>query len=125
MKNPVGWFEIYVDDMDRAKAFYETVLGINLEPMSDPTDDSVTMWSFPSAMEAYGASGALIKMAGQAAGGSSTVVYFACDDCAEEESRVAAAGGVIKQSKMSIGDYGFCALAVDTEGNSIGLHSHK
>ena len=25
MNNPVGWFEIYVEDMDRAKAFYEAV----------------------------------------------------------------------------------------------------
>lgn len=23
--NPVGWFEIYVQDMERAKKFYETV----------------------------------------------------------------------------------------------------
>lgn len=23
--NPVGWFEIYVQDMERAKAFYEAV----------------------------------------------------------------------------------------------------
>ena len=25
MINPVGWFEIYVNDMPRAKAFYESV----------------------------------------------------------------------------------------------------
>ena len=25
MNNPVGWFEIYVQDMERAKAFYEAV----------------------------------------------------------------------------------------------------
>ena len=25
--NPVGWFEIYVQDMNRAKAFYESVFG--------------------------------------------------------------------------------------------------
>ena len=25
-KNPVSWFEIYVNDMDRAKKFYEEVL---------------------------------------------------------------------------------------------------
>lgn len=27
MSNPVGWFEIYVQDMPRAKAFYEGVFG--------------------------------------------------------------------------------------------------
>ena len=30
--NPVGWFEIYVDNMERAKQFYETVLEKPLSP---------------------------------------------------------------------------------------------
>ena len=30
--NPVVWFEIYVEDMKRAKAFYEALLAIALEP---------------------------------------------------------------------------------------------
>lgn len=29
--NPVGWFEIYVQDMDRAKRFYELVFQVKLE----------------------------------------------------------------------------------------------
>lgn len=29
--NPVGWFEIYVNDMDRAKRFYETVFDIKID----------------------------------------------------------------------------------------------
>ncbi len=33
------------------------------------------------------------------------------------------AGGRIQRDKMSIGQYGFIALAIDTEGNMIGLHS--
>ncbi len=28
MKNPIGWFEIYVDDLSRAKQFYESVFNI-------------------------------------------------------------------------------------------------
>jgi len=34
--NPVAWFEIYVDDLARAKQFYESVLGVNLDVLSDP-----------------------------------------------------------------------------------------
>lgn len=123
MGNPVGWFEIYVDDMARAKAFYQAVIGATLERLSDPTDANVEMWSFGSDMESYGASGALVRMADMPAGGNSTLVYFACEDCAIEESRVEAAGGKVQQSKMSIGEYGFCTLATDTEGNMFGLHS--
>ena len=52
-----------------------------------------------------------------------TLVYFGCEDCAVEGSRVAAAGGNVHREKMSIGEYGFIVLAVDTEGNMFGLHS--
>lgn len=123
--NPVGWFEIYTDEMTRARAFYESVLGIELELMSDPNDATVKMLAFPSNMEKYGASGALVKMEGFSAGGNSTLVYFSCEDCAEEEARVESAGGQVQQSKMSIGEYGFISLARDSEGNMFGLHSHK
>lgn len=58
-------------------------------------------------------------------GTGGTLVYFACEDCSVEESRVEAAGGRVLQPKMSIGEYGFCSIVMDTEGNSIGLHSMK
>jgi predicted enzyme related to lactoylglutathione lyase len=32
--NPVVWFEIYVQDMPRARKFYEAVLDVKLEKMS-------------------------------------------------------------------------------------------
>ncbi|WP_166423778.1 VOC family protein [Paraglaciecola sp. 20A4] len=123
MSNPVGWFEIYVNDIQRAKLFYEAVLKGRLEPLTVPSDDPAQMWVFPSDMEHYGASGALVKMDGVTAGGNSTLVYFNCEDCAIEESRVEEAGGKIERAKMSIGEYGFCTLATDTEGNMFGLHS--
>ncbi len=123
--NPVAWFEIYVDDMARATAFYETVLKTSLDKLEDPTesDSGMKMMSFPMDMESGGAPGALVKMEGFQTGANSTVVYFACDDCAVEESRVVNAGGKIEKPKKSIGEFGFISLVVDTEGNMIGLHS--
>jgi predicted enzyme related to lactoylglutathione lyase len=120
-QNPVGWFEIYVQDMPRARAFYERVLGLTLGKL--PVDD-LEMFAFPMAMDAPGSSGALVKMPGVPSGGS-TLVYFVCDDCAVEGGRVAEAGGKVHRDKMSIGQYGFVVLAVDTEGNMFGLHSMK
>ena len=125
INNPVGWFEIYVDDMSRAKKFYETVLAVEFEKIGDPTDESIEMMAFPANMEKYGASGALVNMEGFKAGGNSTLVYFSCDDCAVEESRVEQAGGVVQRPKMSIGEYGFITLGIDSEGNMFGLHSLK
>ncbi len=120
--NPVVWFEIYVQDMPRAKAFYEAVLGVELQHLPSPAGE-LEMWAFPMNNEAAGASGALAKVEGMSSGSNSTLVYFNCDDCATEASRVEAAGGKLENPKMSIGDYGFVAHAFDTEGNMFGLHS--
>jgi uncharacterized protein len=122
--NPVAWFEIYIQEMQRATQFYEAVLGVKLEPLPVPEPD-LEMMAFPMAMEKTGAGGALVKMSGVASGGNSTLVYFSCDDCAVEESRIVPAGGKIFRSKVSIGEYGFMVLAHDPEGNMFGLHSLK
>ncbi|TEW55299.1 VOC family protein [Psychromonas sp. RZ22] len=123
--NPVAWFEIYVNDMSRAKEFYESVLKVELQALGDPNDSTIEMFAFPSNMEKYGATGALVKMDGLSAGGNSTLIYFSCENCAVEEARVKEAGGQIQKPKMSIGEYGFISLAIDSEGNMFGLHSSQ
>lgn len=120
--NPVGWFEIYVGDMSRAKAFYEAVFLKTLNELPVPTPD-LEMWAFPWTEKGDGAAGALVKMEGCPPGGNSTLVYFSCEDCAVEESRVAAAGGKVCKPKFAIGQWGYISLVLDTEGNMIGLHS--
>ena len=122
MANPFVWCEIYVQDMPRAKAFYEAVLGKTLEPLADPTGET-EMFSFTADPEKFGAGGALVKMKGVASGGGGTLVYFACEDCAVESGRVAAHGGQLIRPKFAIGQYGHIALAADPDGNMIGFHS--
>ena len=124
--NPIAWFEIYVQDMLRAKAFYEAVFQCELNLLPNPNTETMPdleMYAFPSSMENYGATGALVKIAGCPSGGNSTLVYFACEDCAVEAALAVANGGSIHREKMSIGEYGYIALVYDTEGNMIGLHS--
>jgi len=118
--NPVRWFEIYVQDMERAKRFYQSVLQAKLEKLNSP---ALEMWAFPMQRDHTGAAGSLVRMEGVASGGNSTLVYFGCEDCAIEAARVTESGGSIHREKMSIGEYGFIALAIDTEGNMFGLHS--
>ncbi len=126
--NAVCWFEIYVDDIDRARAFYEAVLNQELTRLDNPDVDKdfpqPEMWAFPMDKRP-GASGAICKMEGVQAGGNSTLVYFDCEDCSVEQGRVEEAGGKIVVPKMSIGEHGFISIAQDTEGNNIGFHSFK
>ncbi|HRD90529.1 MAG TPA: VOC family protein, partial [Accumulibacter sp.] len=53
-ENPVRWFEIYVQDMPRAKSFYAAVLGVEFTRLDSP---GMEMWAFPMQMDAGGASG--------------------------------------------------------------------
>lgn len=120
--NAIGWFDLYVDDMSRAVAFYESVFQRTLEPMDDPTGET-EMRAFPTNMQSYGAGGALVKAGHARPGIGGTTVYFSVDDCAVEQSRVLGAGGTIVRSKFSIAAFGWVALCMDTEGNLFGLSS--
>ena len=126
--NPVGWFEIYVQDMSRARSFYESVLGCQLQALAMPEGGEhpdMEMWTFPGQPDNAGATGALVRMPECPSGGGGTLVYFVCEDCAEQAARVTKNGGSLHRDKVSIGPYGFIALAIDTEGNMFGLHSMK
>ncbi len=71
INNPVIWFEIFVQDMQRAKAFYESVFQVKLERLENNPD--IEMWAFPMAMDRAGVGGTLVKMDGAVSGGNSTV----------------------------------------------------
>jgi len=125
MSNPVGWFEIYVKDMTRARKFYEGLFDTRLKELKSPAGE-LEMWSFEGDQSSYGTPGALVKMKDMPPGGGlTTLVYFMCQDCAVQEAKVPKLGGRIERKKMSIGEYGFICLVYDTEGNMIGLHSMK
>ena len=61
-RNPVGWFELYVHDMERAKAFYEKALGVSLTQLKQSGGSLENMWAFPMNRDGSGATGALAKM---------------------------------------------------------------
>lgn len=122
--NPVGRFEIYVDDMERAKSFYQWVFG--KWDWTDLSQEWIDMFAFPRWDKVPGAAGALVKMADWwPADGWWSIVYFSCEDCAIEESRIETHGGKVLQTKTGIGEFGFICMFHDTEGNMIGLHSNK
>ena len=120
--NPVVWFEIYVQDMDRARAFYERTFRVILQPLESP---EVVMWAFPTNSQAPGCGGALVLKEEKESGIGGTIIYFSCADCSVEAARAEKAGGQLHRPKFPIGPYGFIAYVLDTEGNMIGLHSNR
>lgn len=121
--NMVGWFEIPVNDMDRAKTFYESVFKVTLDIQDF---GGVLMAWFPFDETKSGAAGTLIKQESYIPSQEGTLVYFVCDDVANEIGRVEAAGGTVYQPKTQISpEHGNMAVFIDTEGNRVALHSNK
>ena len=119
MASPISWFELPVNDLPRATAFYERILNVKLQP---ETCGECTMSVFPH-VEGY-PSGALVSMAQMVPQDNGTLVYlFTGDDLAPVLARVPAAGGTVAMPRTSIGEHGFIALFIDSEGNRVGLHS--
>jgi predicted enzyme related to lactoylglutathione lyase len=120
--NPVGWFEIPVEDTERATKFYEALLEIKLTRRDIP--DYEMVW-FPGDMNAKGISGALMKGDGYHPSDHGPVIYFTCPDIEAALLRAEIAGGTIKLHKKDIGEYGYIGWVYDTEGNVIALHTTK
>ena len=123
MKNAINWFEIPVNDFNRAKAFYEAVLDTNMEVMEMPQFNS-TMAFFPCDAEAGAAGGSIIKSPDHEPSMTGSIIYLnGGDDLSEPLARVINAGGNIAVPKTSIGPHGFFATFIDTEGNAVAFHS--
>lgn len=120
-RNMVGWFEIPVSDMGRAKAFYEKVFKVKIDVQNF---GGLEMGWFPFEEGKEGAAGTLVKQESYIPSHEGTLVYFMSDDLQLELDRIEAAGGKIHQIKTEISpEYGFMGVFEDSEGNRVALHS--
>tara|TARA_R110002049_G_scaffold64745_1_gene170478 strand:- start:223 stop:597 length:375 start_codon:yes stop_codon:yes gene_type:complete len=119
--NTVGWFEIPVNDMERAAKFYGTVLDCKIE-IQDM--GGALMGFFPNGGDVYGATGSLMKYESYVPSYDGTLVYITCQDLQNELNRIPDAGGTILKEKTQISpEHGYMAAFEDSEGNRVALHS--
>jgi predicted enzyme related to lactoylglutathione lyase len=118
--NPVIWFEIPVENMERGKAFYEAVFGQKLT-LLEMGPRQMAMFSMEMGIPGIG--GALVKEEHFVPAYAGTIVYFSVADITGTLNKVVANNGKELIPKTSIGEYGFCAYFEDSEGNRIGLHT--
>jgi hypothetical protein len=121
--NPVNWFEIPVHDFDKAKRFYESVLG--LEDLAITEMGPKKMVWFPMKEGAPGAAGGLIKGEGYIPSHSGALVYFSVADIDATLAKVDKHGGRALLPKTGIGQHGFIAHFEDCEGNRVALHARS
>jgi uncharacterized protein len=120
LSNIINWFEIPVTDFERAKKFYETILGITM-----PTTHTggYSMGFFPNVADKVG--GAICYGEGYIPSGAGSVLYLNADpDLFVALSKVPEAGGKVLVTKTLISEEnGYYAFILDSEGNRIGLQS--
>jgi uncharacterized protein len=122
--NSLNWFEISVSDIKRAKKFYEKVFGIH---MDEQEMMGMKMAFFPSEDMNKKVSGGLVQGPMHKPSGDGAKIYLNGNpDLAHALGKVESAGGKVAMPKTKISDdIGFMAYFVDTEGNTVALHSNK
>lgn len=119
MQSPISWFEIPALDFERARHFYEQMLGTSLQIIAQ---EGFNLGVFP--YQQPGVGGCLKAGAGYQPGAHGTLVYlFVGDDLRPTLDRAWNLGGQIVMPRTSIGEHGYIAHFRDSEGNTVGLHS--
>jgi predicted enzyme related to lactoylglutathione lyase len=108
-------FDIAADDIERAKAFYESVFGWRITKAHGPLE----YWLISTgAQDAPGIDGGI---APRAADWQRITCFIDVVSLAATLAKVQAQGGRVIQPKLVIPGEGYVATCEDTEGNIIGV----
>jgi len=123
-ENALNWFEISVSDMNRAKKFYETVFGIEMQLQEMM---GMQMAFFPAEDMNGKVSGSLVQGPNHKPSMDGAKIYLNGNpDLANALAKVEAAGGKVIMPKTKISDeIGCMAFFIDTEVNNVALHSNN
>ena len=121
MTNAINWFEIPVTNYERAKQFYSTVLGADVQDAEMP-EGKYGVLPYDAAQNGIG--GAIWQHDQAIPSDQGSTIYLnGGTDLNTPLSKVEAAGGKVIMPKTNIGEHGFMAQFIDTEGNSVAFHS--
>jgi predicted enzyme related to lactoylglutathione lyase len=122
--NSLNWFEISVNDINRAKKFYESIFAIKMEEQEMM---GMKMAFFPAEDMNGKVSGGLVQSPNHKPSTDGAVIYLNGNpDLNTALGKVEAAGGKVVMPKTAISpEVGTMAFFIDTEGNKVGLHSNK
>jgi len=111
----IAWFEIPAADLDRAAKFYKKVMQAQLAPMDTPNGKIMAFFNGESPV------GCLTTASKASKDGIR--IFLTTDDIEAALRRVESADGSVAMGKTSIGPFGHIGMFVDSEGNTIALHS--
>ena len=115
MANALNWFEIPATDIERARAFYNTVLGIEMIKMPMKME-GFAMYAFT--LDEGSVGGGIMQGEGYQPCTDGSIIYLnAGESLAAPVGRIEGAGGKVLMPKIPIGENGFVAFFMDPEGN--------
>ncbi|MDX2188654.1 MAG: VOC family protein [Bacteroidota bacterium] len=123
-ENALNWFEISVNDISRAKKFYETIFGIDM-PQQEMM--GMQMAFFPAEDMNGKVSGSLVQSPQHKPSTEGSKIYLNGNpDLSLALSKVESAGGKVIMPKTKISDeVGYMGFFIDSEGNAMALHSNN
>ena len=123
-ENTLNWFEISVSDMNRAVKFYENIFGIELHQQEMM---GMQMAFFPADDMSAKVSGGLVQGPMHKPSADGAKIYLNGNpDLANALAKIEPAGGKVVMPKTKVSDeIGYMAFFVDSEGNTVALHSNN
>ena len=119
LKNPIGWFEITVNDFDKAKNFYTELFGWEFR-LSQGSKS--LYWNIYTGEDTIG--GGLLKKTKPEQNGQAVILYVEVDDIEASLNKSVTLGGRIEKPKTLISETaGYFGLLQDPDKNVIGLWS--
>lgn len=116
--NRAVWFDIPVADLDRATAFYTTVLAIKVDKQAFGD------FHFAVLEHEQGNGGCLVVCPESITSDKGIMLYLNVNGRLEDAvEKAEKSGGKIVEPIHSIGPHGFRAIILDSEGNRVVLHS--
>lgn len=121
MNGRVVHFEVPYDDAERARAFYGSVFGWQIQPIPEMNYDIVSTGpvgedGMPTEPGYVG--GGMSRRGGMLGQPTITIVV---DDIDATLEQVSASGGSPLGDKIQVGEMGWAAYFTDSEGNQMGL----
>lgn len=118
VRNLAVWIDIPVADLERASTFYSATLGIAVH--SAEFDN----FKFCVFDHDTGNGGCLVPNAAEVSGTAGILVYLNVDGRIRDAmAQATSRGGKVLKPIHPIGEHGFRAIILDSEGNRIALHS--
>lgn len=118
--NPVVYFEIPVNDLERAEKFYSAVFNFNFDK---EIIDGNEMALFPFEEKNSGITGALAKGEVYKPSKNGVIIYFKTENIDQTLEKAVQYGGSVLYPKRIDEKYGFAVAEFeDPEGNRIALH---